>query len=300
MEMLLQNNPNEEILLVNRKGQLETTIPVNVQLAAADVTNKDEMEAIARRSELIFSCTDVPYQAWATFYPATASALAYALGKTNARLIFADNLYSYGNVEGAEMNEKMPHKAKTKKGMIRASVIDTLLNSGNEFSSRVAFVKAADFIGPRIYKGVFGTDFLNRLYSGKTISLFGKPALPHTFTYIKDFATAMIHVGTATDTFGQIWHVPNAPAINLKEWVLLFEAAADKKAKVIVLPKFGIRIAGLFNSLIKEFYELAYQFEYPYLVNHEKYVSRFGNHATNHENIVRETIEWYQSTKPYK
>lgn len=81
---------------------------------------------------------------------------------------------------GAEMNEQMAHKAKTKKGRIRASVINTLLHSGAEYIGRVAFVKAADFIGPAIHKGIFGTDFLDRVYHGKTLMLFGNIAMPHT------------------------------------------------------------------------------------------------------------------------
>jgi nucleoside-diphosphate-sugar epimerase len=300
MEALLQNNPNEAILLVNRQGKLATAIPANVQLMAADVTNKNEMEAIALQSEVIFSCTDVPYQLWKDFYPATAEALAYALSETNTKLVFADNLYSYGNVAGKEMNEQMPHSAKTKKGKIRAGVINTLLYSGQEFSNRVAFVKAADFIGPRIHKGIFGTDFLHNVYMGKTVRLFGNIDLPHTFTYIKDFALAMINVGTANDTFGQLWHVPNAPALSLDKWLHLFEVITAKKIKKTLTPKFVIRIAGLFNSFIKELYEMAYQFEYPYLVNHDKYVSRFGNHATYPSEIVKETIEWYSSIQKNK
>jgi nucleoside-diphosphate-sugar epimerase len=268
-----------------------------VQVTAADATSKKDMEAIANRSELIFSCTDMPYDKWADFYPATAAALAHALSKTSVRLVFADNLYSYGNVSGKEMNEQMPHTAKTKKGTIRAGVINTLLYSGNEFNSRVAFVKAADFIGPRIHKGIFGTDFLDRMYNGKTVRLFGDIALPHTFTYIKDFAAAMINVGTANDAFGQIWHVPNAPALSLDKWLHLFEVVTNKPIKKSVTPKFVIRIAGLFNSFVKELYEMAYQFEYPYLVNHDKYVSRFGNHSTYPSDIVKDTVEWYTSTK---
>jgi nucleoside-diphosphate-sugar epimerase len=296
MEALLQANPLEEITLVNRSGKLEMGIFGNVNLIAGDVTDKHDLEKIAQRSEVIFSCTDVPYQAWKDFYPATASALAYALRKTEARLVFADNMYSYGNVMGNTMHEDLPHKAQARKGLIRTSVIDTLLNSENEFSKRVAFVKAADFIGPRIYKGLFGTDFLTKLYSGQTILLSGKIKLPHTFTYINDFATALINVGSATDAFGQIWHVPNAPAISLDEWIHLFEEATDKSVKLMVLPKVLVRVAGLFNPLIREFYELAYQFEYPYLVDHAKYVSRFGNHATSPSTIVKETVQWYNST----
>ena len=295
MQLLLDKNPNEKILMVNRTGKLDMSIPKNVEITAADVTSKTEMAAIASRSDLIFSCTDMPYDKWAAFYPSTANALAYALSETNTKLVFADNLYSYGNVAGKEMNEQMPHSAKTKKGKIRAGVINTLLYSGHQFSNRVAFVKAADFIGPCIHKGIFGTDFLHNVYIEKTVRLFGNIDLPHTFTYIKDFALAMINVGTANDTFGQLWHVPNAPALSLDKWLHLFEVVTTKKIKKTLTPKFVIRIAGLFNSFIKELYEMAYQFEYPYLVNHDKYVSRFGYHATYPSEIVKETIEWYSS-----
>jgi nucleoside-diphosphate-sugar epimerase len=297
MQLLLDRNPDEDILLVNRTGKLDISIPQNVEVTAGDATSKTDMKAIAGRSDVIFICTDMPYDKWADFYPATATALAYALSETNARLVFADNLYSYGNVMGKEMNEQMPHTAKTKKGKIRAGVINTLLYSGNAFNDRVAFVKAADFIGPHIHKGIFGTDFLHSVYNGKTVRLFGNIVLPHTFTYIKDFAAAMINVGIANDTFGQIWHVPNAPALSLDKWVHLFEVISNKRIKKAVTPKFVIRLAGLFNSFIKELYEMAYQFEYPYLVNHDKYVSRFGNHSTYPSDIVKETIEWYKSTQ---
>jgi nucleoside-diphosphate-sugar epimerase len=220
----------------------------------------------------------------------------YALEKTNTRLVFADNMYSYGNVKGAMMNETLSHAAKTKKGKIRAGVINKLLYSDKPFSKRVTIVKAADFIGPRIHKGVFSTDFLDKLYGGKAISMFGNLQLPHTFTYINDFARAIVNVGNAPDAAGQIWHVPNARAINLKEWITLFEKESSRTAMVKQFPKWIIRIAGLFNDLVRELYELAYQFEYPYLVDHNKYVTRFGNHATSHKQIVAETIEWYYDT----
>jgi nucleoside-diphosphate-sugar epimerase len=295
MEALLQNNPDEKILMVNRTGKLDAPVSQNVMVLAADVTDKNDLEAIAQRAEMMFSCTDVPYPLWDKFYPATATALAFGLSKSSAKLVFSDNMYSYGNVSGAEMHEGMPHSARTKKGQIRASVIQTLLQSGQSFSDRVAFVKASDFIGPRIYKGVFGTDFLEKLATDKRITLFGKANLPHTFTYIRDFAKAMVNVGTSTDTFGEIWHAPNAPALNLLKWTHLFETEFNQKAKVWVLPKSVVWAAGLFNPLIREFYELSYQFEHPYLVNHDKYVARFGDHSTNPLTIARETAHWFKA-----
>lgn len=146
MDALLKVNPLEQITLVNRTGFLEIRVPEQVKIVAADVTNENEMVKIARQSEVIFSCTDVPYQQWTAFYPATASALSHSLQLTNAKLVFADNLYSYGNVGGEMMHEMLPHNAQTKKGMVRADLINTFLNKKKELRSKVAIVKAADLL----------------------------------------------------------------------------------------------------------------------------------------------------------
>lgn len=293
LDVLLAANPAEELMLVNRSGKLTQKIPANVQLVAADAMNKHEMACIFGDADVVYSCTDVPYQLWAGFYPAMASALAYALSKTDARLVYADNMYSYGKVAGKVMLETMPANALTKKGKVRADVIEALLYPGGDVNPSVAIVKAADFIGPRIYKGVFGKDFLSRLYAEKPVYLFGDPDLPHTFTYINDFAQAMVNIGDAADAFGQIWHAPNAPAISTKAWISFFEECSGKKVKVKQLPKLVIRVAGIFNVLMRELYELAYQFEYPYLVSHHKYAGRFGNHFTTYRAVAMETISWY-------
>lgn len=295
LQTLLDKNRDEKILLVSRSGKLSIPIPPNIELIAADITCKATMESIAQKSTVIFSCTDVPYNQWGEFYPRAAEALAHAISNSNSKLVFADNLYSYGNVRGREMNEHMAHSATTKKGRIRTEVINTLLYSGQEWSKKVAFVKAADFIGPHIYKGVFGTAFLDSIYSGKTVWLFGNITLPHTFTYIRDFATAMINVGTSDGTFGQIWHVPNASALSPDKWMHLFEVISNKKIRKKLIPKAIIRIAALFSPFIRELYEMAYQFEYPYLVNHDKYINRFGNHAAYPSDIVKDTIEAYRA-----
>ncbi len=297
MECLLKDNPNEDILLINRRGKILQPLPANVQLLAADVTDRHGLEFIARDAEIIYSCTDAPYQEWSTFYPSAGAALSYAISKTKAKLVFADNLYSYGNVHGAPIHEGMPHNAYTKKGKIRAAVLHVLLDREKAWSDRVAFVKAADFIGPRIHKGIFGRDFLDKLQSGKTISLFGNPHLPHTFTFINDFARAIVNVGNADDALGQTWQAPNAPAISPDEWIALFEQRMNKTARVTHVPKVMVGMAGIFNSFVRELYELAYQFEYPYLVMHDKYVNRFGDHSTSPERIVAETIDWFISSR---
>lgn len=293
LDLLLSENPGEPVRLVNRSGKLNAPVPPTVQVQAVDVTDPDALTRVARQSEVIFSCTDVPYPQWATFYPAIADALVRVVAQTSTRLVFADNLYSYGNMQGAVMLETSPHQATTRKGLVRKQVIDAFRHEA--VRPQIAIVKASDFIGPRVHKGVFGTDFLEKLHAGKPVYLFGAIHAPHTFTYVPDFARAMLNVAAANDAFGRIWHVPNAPAISPEAWFLLMKEMTGSQSKLSVVPKLLLQGLALFNPLLREMLELAYQYEHPYVVSHADYASRFGDHTTPVQAIASETIAWFQS-----
>ena len=228
METLLESNPKEQIILVNSTGKIERNLPETAGIIAADVTSKIDMTRIALHSEVIFSCTEDPWRE--SFYLESSSALAYALSQTNAKLVFADNLFSYSNT---------PLKTRT-------LAIETFLNLGIDFHERVAFVIASNVIGPGQPYGIFGADFLSKLFSGRPVMFFGRINVVHPFTFMHDFARAIVKVGSAPDAFGEIWHVPSAPAMSLDKWIHLFEVNANRKVMRIVLPKMFVRVAGHF------------------------------------------------------
>jgi len=285
--------PGSEILLVNKGGRAGFDLPGGTSILGIDATKPENLIDIFRKSELVFSCTDVPYQFWSTFYPLLSIAMVEGLRHSDAKLVFADNMYSYGNLKGKLIHEGLSHNAHTKKGKIRAALIqDFELNGVND---RVAIVKSSDFIGPRIEKGVFGFDFLKNIYNNKTVNLPGKTKLPHHFTFIEDFAKAMVMVAFEQGAYNQVWHVPNAAAIAQSEWIELFIQKTALKIKYRSIPKIAVRLAGLFNPFVKELNELSYQFEYPYVVGSQKFIAQFGDISTPHDVIVRKTVEWFQS-----
>jgi nucleoside-diphosphate-sugar epimerase len=51
--------------------------------------------------------------------------------------------------------------------------------------------------------------------------------MPHTYTYIGDFARAMIILGEREEGLGQVWHVPNAPTISTREILNLLFAQLE-------------------------------------------------------------------------
>ncbi|MDX1905454.1 MAG: NAD-dependent epimerase/dehydratase family protein [Bacteroidia bacterium] len=295
LDQLQGTNPGTEILLVSKSGKAPFDLPPGTRIVGADATRPDSLIALFESADRVFSCTDVPYTAWSTFYPALAVAMTEGLRHTKAKLVFADNLYSYGNLKGQPIHEGLSHSAHTRKGRIRAELLARFGQQGVD--DRVAVVKSSDFIGPRIEKGLFGVDFLRALHRGQTVNLPGNLRLPHHFTFIEDFARAMVRVGLAEDAFQQTWHVPNAPAISPEAWVALFEQQTGRRIRYRAIPKLAVTAAGLFNAFVRELDELSYQFEYPYVVNSDKFIARFGDISTPHEKVVQETLRWFDAQR---
>jgi nucleoside-diphosphate-sugar epimerase len=294
-EQLQTIKSQQEILLVNRTGKIAFDLPPGTRLLGIDVTKPENLIEIFQQSEVVFSCTDVPYQFWRVFYPLLSNAMVEGLKHSEAKLVFADNMYAYGNLRGKLMHEELNHSAQTEKGKIRAALLERFKQQG--VNRRVAIVKSSDFIGPRIEKGVFGIDFLKSIYQNKTINLPGKVTLPHHFTFIEDFAKALVCVAFEPTAYDQVWHTPNAMAISQQEWINLFIKYTDLNIRYRSIPKFVINVIGMFNPFIKELKELSYQFEYPYLINAQKFISVFGDHSTSPDEIVKKTVQWYNSTK---
>ncbi len=291
------NQKGEPIRMVNRSGQTKEALPLGVSLVQADATDARQIKQVTADATTVYIALDVPYNQWGTFYEPMMQAFVDALSGSKTGLVFADNMYAYGNTNGVPMTEEMPYLADSKKGGIRARTASLLLEAHLAGKVRAVIGRASDFIGPRITKGFYGLDFLNALYSGKKVSLVGNPDLPHSFTFIDDFAEGLLKLGENEDALGKAWHIPNAPALTPRQWLALFEKQSSHKARVQVAGKTMLRIIGLFNPVVRELVELSYQFEQPYLVDHTAIARRFGLNYTNPEAMVANTLKWYDRQK---
>ena len=84
---------------------------------------------------------------------ATVEAASYA----KAKLIYADNLYMYGRVDGL-MTEATPYNPTSRKGALRARLADELMSAHKEGTARAAIGRASEFYGPGPLNAVAGAD----------------------------------------------------------------------------------------------------------------------------------------------
>ena len=50
----------------------------------------------------------------------------------------------------------------------------------------------------------------------------------------------------------------------------------------------------LFDRNIAEIWEMLYEFEQPFVLDHSKYARAFGDHATPLNEAIRATVNWFR------
>ncbi|MBW4469858.1 MAG: NAD-dependent epimerase/dehydratase family protein [Stenomitos rutilans HA7619-LM2] len=279
------------IRMVNRSGQ--ATVPEEVEVIAADVYDLKNTRAVTQDAAVVYQCAQPPYTQWPTLFPKLQASIVQGAAVSGAKLVVADNLYMYGAVNGL-LREDLPNAATTRKGRTRAQMSEALLTAHQQGLVRVAIARGSDFYGPGVLGSVMGDRVFPAILTGKTAAAVGDLDVPHTYTFIDDFGKALVALGEQEAALGQIWHVPNAETLTTRQFLTLAFKEAGHTPKMSGMGKFMTRIAGLFIPEAQETVEMMYEFEQPFVVNHNKYVQAFGNHATPLHTAIRATLDWYR------
>ena len=102
---------------VSRSGRA----PEGAQGVAADAADLAEAAAAAAGAAVVYHCASPPYTKWPELFPALTRSILGAAESSGAKLVFADNLYAYGPVDGP-LREDLPALARGRKGRVRASM----------------------------------------------------------------------------------------------------------------------------------------------------------------------------------
>ena len=281
----------QSVMLVNRSGRGD--IPEGATLVKADVTDPELTREVCKNVRTVFHCAMPPYTQWPELFPAITYGIMKGAISADAKLVYGDNLYMYGQVNGP-IKEDHPYNAKGPKGKTRGEMADMLIKAHNDGKVKVAIGRASDFFGPRVLNSILGERVFIPAIKGKTINLLGRIDQPHTFTYIKDFAKGLVTLSENETAFGEVWHIPSAETITTQRFLRRVFSETETFPPVKTAPKFVVNVMALFNPIIRELKEVLPNNEQPYVVDHSKFENAFGNNSTPHKSAIRETISWYK------
>jgi len=282
-----------QVRAVSRGGQA----PDGAQGMAADASDRAQAARAAAGASVIYHCASPPYTQWPELFPTLTGSILGAAESSGAKLVFADNLYAYGPVDGP-LREDLPAAARGPKGRVRAEMAADLLAAHREGRARVVIGRASDYYGPHGTGSTAGETVFGRILAGKKPQWTGRLDQPHTFHYLPDIARGLVVLADRREADGQVWHLPAAGPLTAQQLFDLIGTAAGQPVPVharIASPAL-LAVAGVFSPLLREMRETTYQFRAPFVIDASKFQAAFGHlEPTAHRDAVRRTIAWYRS-----
>jgi nucleoside-diphosphate-sugar epimerase len=259
---LAKNLPNyaDKIRLVSRHPR---KINPSDEIRSADLLDAGQILKAVQGSETVYRTSGRSYdiRVWKTQWPVIMKNVIDACKMHGAKMIFFDNVYSYGRVNGW-MSENTPINPSSAKGEVRKKIDGMILEDVGRGELKAMIARAADFYGSNTPLSVVNVMVFDNIRQGKKAQWLTNDNVKHSLTYTPDAGKTTALLGNTESAFNQVWHLPtDKNALTGKEFI-------EKVAKEFglfpwhrVLSRWMLQMAGLFNGIVHESMEMLYQYD---------------------------------------
>ncbi|WP_227980469.1 NAD-dependent epimerase/dehydratase family protein [Nocardia spumae] len=265
-----------------------------IERRAVDVNDRDRLADAVDGAVAVYHCihgSQYSARIWRAELPGAEQTILDVAGRAGAVVVFPESLYAYGPVD-LPMTEDMPRTAAFGKPAVRVE----LLRAREASPTPTVSVAASDFIGPHARNAHAGERMVPNILAGKIVQVFGNADLPHSFTYMPDLAAAMIRAAADRTLWNSFLHAPTAPAVSMRELVAELAAAAQVRTpKVVALPGWTLRTAGVVSPLMRELAEMNYQFERPFVLDSSRSEKLLDLAPTPRDEVAAGTVAWWKT-----
>lgn len=284
-------NYTNEIRLVSRHPQ---KVNETDELMAADLLQGSELRKAVQGSSVVYITVGFQYsvKVWKESWPKFMTSAIEACEGAGSKLVFFDNIYMYDPNYLNDITEETPVNPSSRKGKIRAEIAKMILDEVSAGRLTALIARSADFYGPKIKDtSVLTETVFKNLNTGKKALWMSSVNFKHSYTYTPDAGKATALLGNTEDAYGQVWHLPTAAdPFTGKEWIETIAGELGVDPGYRVLPKFLLRLTGLFVPVMREMVEMIYQYDRDYVFNSNKFEQRFDLQPTPYIRGIREII----------
>jgi nucleoside-diphosphate-sugar epimerase len=279
----------EQIRLVSRNPR---KVNPGDEIMQADLLNGDQVMKAVQGSEVVYLTAGLPYniKIWQSQWPVIMGNVIAACSRHGAKLVFFDNVYAYGRVSGW-MTEDTPLHPSSRKGEVRKKIDDMIMNAVRGGRLKAIIAKAADFYGPHTPLSFVNVMVFENFRKGKKAQWLVNDKVKHSLTYTPDAGKATAILGNTENAYNQVWHLPtDRDVLTGREFIEKTAREFGVKPGYLVLPRWMVQLAGLFNGIIRESVEMLYQNDSDYLFDSRKFEKAFNVTATTYGQGIRETV----------
>ena len=279
----------DRIRLVSRNPK---KVNLTDELVSADLLDARQTLHAVQGSEVVYLTAGLPYniETWQSQWPIIMKNVIEACKKQYAKLVFFDNVYSYGRVNGW-MTENTALNPSSKKGEVRKRIADMIMEEVSGGKLKAIIARAADFYGPNTPLSFVNVMVFDNFKKGKKAQWLIKDKVKHSLTYTPDAGKATAILGNTESAYNQAWHLPtDRNALTGKEFIGIVSAEFRLSPRYMVLPRWMVQMVGFFNGNVRESVEMLYQNDSDYLFDSSKFDKAFDFKATSYSQGIRETV----------
>lgn len=284
-------NYTNDIRLVSRNPQKVNNTD---ELFKADLTNREAVFEAVKGSSVVYLTVGYAYKLkiWQQLWIPTMQNTIDACLAHGAKLVFFDNIYMYGKEAMHHITEESIVNPPSKKGKIRATVAQMLLDAVKQKGLKALIARSADFYGKDSKNSVLKILVMDNFRKGKKAYWQADADKIHSFTYTADAAKATALLGNTEDAYGEVWHLPtSSEKLTGKDYINLTAEIMNVKPRYFVLSKTMIGLLGLFMPQMKELKEMQYQNDRDYFFDSSKFNKRFNYTPASYKHGITESLE---------
>ncbi|HMN23292.1 MAG TPA: NAD-dependent epimerase/dehydratase family protein [Ignavibacteriaceae bacterium] len=280
----------DKIRLVSRKPK---RINPTDQLVVADLMNTQQVLSAVEGSQVVYLTVGLQYKisVWQKQWPIIMQNVIDACKTHKAKLVFFDNVYAYGLVNGW-MKEDTRVNPISKKGEVRAQISQMIMSEVEKGNIDAIIARSADFYGPNTPLSFVTVTVFDNFKKGKKAQWFLDANKKHSMTYTPDAGKATALLGNTNSAYNQVWHLPtDKNVLTGKEFIELAAKEFGVKPNYTVLKMWMIQMVGFFIPVVKESIEMLYQNENDYLFDSTKFEKAFNFKPTSYQDGIVETAK---------
>jgi nucleoside-diphosphate-sugar epimerase len=263
----------------------------------ADVTNATRANEVIQGSSVVVLCVGLQYdlRIWQQQWPVIMQNTINACIKYNAKLIFFDNCYMLGRVQGP-MTENTPYNPVSKKGELRAQLATELMEAATSGNLKALIARSADFYGPGCKTSMLNTLVFDKMAKGKNAQWMINDNALHSFTFTPDCGKAICMLAESERSWNQVWHMPTAkPALTGKQLIHIAAQIFNVGERHSIIGKRTISALAIFMRLMYEMKEMLYQYDADYIFDSSKFNAAFNFTPTPYHEGFEITAKSYQT-----
>lgn len=238
-------------------------LPDSAEIVEADAQDRDAVGTAAAGCAVVVHAINYPYPQWdPAMREVTAKAIA-ACRDAGALMLFPGNVYGFGPLTGRALPEDTPQDATTRKGRLRAELEFMIRRGCDDSRMRALILRGGDFFGPGVRNGLVDRLFA-RAVAGQPMIWPGRLSTPHQWAYMPDLARLAADLVARRDQLApfQVVHFAGHVFTRQADFLAAIASGAGRPGLAVrVVPWTLLRLAALFDPMLRELLELDYLFE---------------------------------------